>query len=81
MNGAWSRLGPQLYFGTFYMFAFLGVLYVVFMEELMMTDTQEKIAMILIGGLMTGVGQIMNFLFGSSSGSKEKTAQMERVNQ
>ena len=77
MNGAWTRLGPQLYFGSFYMLGFMGVLYIVFVESVVMTDTQEKIAMILVGALMSGVGQIMNFLFGSSAGSKEKTAQME----
>ena len=37
-----------------------------------MTDTQEKIAMIMIGILSAGMGQIMNFLFGSSAGSKSK---------
>ncbi len=77
MSGAWTRLGPQLYFGSFYMLGFMGVLYIVFVESIVMTDTQEKIAMILVGALMSGVGQIMNFLFGSSAGSKEKTAQME----
>jgi len=77
MSGAWTRLGPQLYFGSFYMLGFMGVLYIVFVESVVMTDTQEKIAMILVGALMSGVGQIMNFLFGSSAGSKEKTAQME----
>jgi len=77
MSGAWTRLGPQLYFGSFYMLGFMGVLYIVFVESVVMTDTQEKIAMILVGALMSGVGQIMNFLFGSSAGSKEKTAQIE----
>jgi len=77
MSGAWTRLGPQLYFGSFYMLGFMGVLYIVFVESIVMTDTQEKIAMILVGALMSGVGQIMNFLFGSSAGSKEKTAQIE----
>jgi len=77
MSGAWTRLGPQLYFGSFYMLGFMGVLYIVFVESVVMTDTQEKIAMILVGALMSGVGQIMNFLFGSSAGSKEKTAHME----
>ncbi len=67
------KLGPQLYFGTFYMVAFMGVLYAVFSNEFTMTDTQEKIAMILIGLMGAGMGQIMNFLFGSSAGSKDKT--------
>lgn len=64
---------PQLYFGTFYMIGFWGVLYVIFFEELIMSDAQEKIAMILIGLLSAGMGQIMSFLFGSSAGSKAKT--------
>lgn len=71
-----TSLAPQLYFGTFYMFGFVGVLYIVFASELAMSDTQEKIAMILIGILSAGMGQIMNFLFGSSAGSKAKTDQL-----
>ena len=73
-----TKLGPQLYFGTFYMIAFMGVLYSVFSNEFTMTDTQEKIAMILIGLMGAGMGQIMNFLFGSSAGSKEKTEALQR---
>lgn len=68
-----THLGPQLYFGTFYMIAFLGVLYFVFVSDFSMTDTQEKIAMIMVGILSGGLGQIMNFLFGSSAGSKAKS--------
>ena len=50
----------------------MGVLYAVFSKDFSMTDTQEKIAMIMIGILSAGMGQIMNFLFGSSAGSKSK---------
>jgi len=71
-----TSLMPQLYFGTFYMIGFWGVLWFVFVEELAMSETQEKIAMILIGMLGAGMGQITNFLFGSSAGSKQKTDQM-----
>ena len=69
---AGKSLAPQLYFGSFYMVGFLGVLYFVFGSEFVFTDTQENIAMILIGILSAGMGQIMNFLFGSSAGSKAK---------
>jgi len=58
------------------MLGFLGVLYWVFASDFTMTDTQEKIAMILIGALTAGTGQIMHFLFGSSAGSKTKTDAM-----
>ena len=71
-----SNLTPQLYFGSFYMIGFLGVLWFVFASDFTMTDTQEKIAMILVGILSAGMGQIMNFLFGSSAGSKSKTDSM-----
>ena len=54
----------------------MGALYFVFVGEISMTETQENLAMILLGSLMAGVGQIMNFLFGSSSGSKEKSEAM-----
>jgi len=67
-----KSLMPQLYFGTLYMLGFLGVLYTVFVTDLQMSDTQEKIAMILIGILSSGMMQIMGFLFGSSAGSKAK---------
>lgn len=70
---------PQLYFGTFYMVGFLGVLWFVFASDFAMSDTQEKIAMILVGILAGGLGQIMNFLFGSSAGSKEKTDKLAGI--
>ena len=76
MNAPKTSLWPQLYFGTFYMVGFWGVLWAVFIEELAMTDTEEKIAMILIGMMGAGMGQVMNFLFGSSAGSKQKTDTM-----
>ena len=67
---------PQIWFGTFYMVGFLGVLYMVFAGNLMLDETQENIAMVLIGILSAGMGQVMNFLFGSSAGSKSKTDAM-----
>ena len=68
---------PQLIISALYIVAFCAVLWAVFMGELTFSDTQEKLANLLVGILSAGLMQIMNFWFGSSSGSKDKTAQME----
>lgn len=69
-------IGPQLYFGTFYFIGFMAILYVIFFDTIIMDETQKNMAMILLGILSGGLGQIMNFLFGSSAGSKAKSDQM-----
>lgn len=67
---------PQSILSTLYMLGFLGVLYAVFKTNVPQ-DMREPL-MYLLGILSAGLGQIMNFWFGSSSGSKDKTQGMIR---
>ncbi len=70
------NMTPHMVISAIYVLAFALVLYVVFSGELTMTQMQERVMMYLLGILSAGLLQIMNFWFGSSSGSKEKTAKL-----
>jgi hypothetical protein len=71
-----SNIAPQMWFGTLYLFGFLGVLYAVFSGELQFDDSLRDMANILIGVLASGLLKILDFLYGSSAGSKAKTEAM-----
>lgn len=68
-----TTLVPQSIIATVFITGFIVILYVVFTGELSFSDTQVMLANVLLGILSAGVMQILNFFFGSSSGSKEKT--------
>lgn len=68
-TGIW----PQVTLSLIYVGGFVGILYLLFMSSLELSDMQWNAAMYLLGILSAGLGQIMNFWFGSSSGSKDKT--------
>jgi len=72
MNGI-IKMFPQLWFGTLYMVGFLGVLYVVFMGDIQFDDTLRDMANILVGILSAGLIKILDYIYGSSLGSKDKT--------
>ena len=74
--GAKTTLIPQMTISAVYILAFAWILYFVFTTEVEFTTTQLTIVNVLIGILSAGLVQILNFWFGSSSGSKEKTAKM-----
>nr|WP_175582230.1 hypothetical protein [Phaeobacter sp. HF9A] len=42
-------------------------------------DSGEEVLLLLIGGLSIGLGQVLNYYFGSSSGSKNKDQMIERL--
>lgn len=69
-----TTLGPQIILATIFVLGFIVVLYGVFGGGVEVTDKMQDAAMYLLGILSAGIMQIMNFFFGSSSGSKEKTA-------
>ncbi len=71
-----TSLTPQLVIASVFVLGFVIVLYAVFSGDIQMTPDQKDIAMFLLGILSAGIIQIMNFFFGSSSGSKEKTSQL-----
>ena len=71
-----TTLIPQAIISTIFIIGFVVVLYAVFKGTIQLTPMQMNMANILIGILSAGIMQIMNFWFGSSSGSKEKTKKL-----
>ena len=70
---------PQMIISGVYILAFAWVLHTVFTMTVTLTDTQLVIVNMLIGILSAGLIQIMNFWFGSSSGSKQKTTHLSKA--
>ncbi|HFD32042.1 MAG TPA: hypothetical protein ENJ28_04940 [Gammaproteobacteria bacterium] len=70
--GIKTTLLPQMIISTIFTLSFMVILYTVFTQTLEMTEVQKNIMMYLLGILSAGMVQVMNFWFGSSSGSKEK---------
>lgn len=74
-KGQW----PQIILSTVYVLSFSMAMYFTLTAEGEFSDAQLAIIGPLIGILSYGLAQIMNFWFGSSSGSKEKTAIMGAI--
>ncbi len=72
---------PQIVLAVIYTGGFLWLLWALFTGEVALGPDQRPIANILLGILSAGQAQVMNFFFGSSSGSKAKTAQMGQMGQ
>lgn len=72
-----TTLIPQMVISTIFIAAFTTVLYMVFNKVLSLDETQKTIMIYLLGILSAGMTQVMNFWFGSSSGSKEKDAKIK----
>jgi len=72
-----TTLTPQVILASIFIIAFSMILYLVFTGEATIKEMMEP-AMYLLGILSAGLGQIMNFFFGSSSGSKEKTSALAK---
>ena len=70
--GIQTTLLPQMIISIIFITAFAVILYTTFTGLTEMGETQKTIVNILLGILSAGVVQVMNFWFGSSSGSKEK---------
>ena len=68
-----TTLMPQAIISCVFIVGFIVVLYAVFTGAVELKGSMLNMANILIGILSAGIMQIMNFFFGSSSGSKEKT--------
>lgn len=73
-----TTLIPQAVLASVFVVGFAAVLYAVFTGEVSLEGSAKEAGMILLGILSAGITQILNFFFGSSAGSKEKTAQMAR---
>ena len=68
-----TTLLPQAIISGIFISGFILILYTVFTGEIDLDGTMKDAALLLLGILSAGITQIMNFFFGSSSGSKEKT--------
>ena len=68
-----TSLMPQMILATIYVIAFAAILITVMTGRIELSGTQLTMANMLIGILSAGLIQIMNFFFGSSAGSKQKT--------
>ena len=69
-------MGPQIMLSAIYTAGFFGLMYGVFFGHVTVDESMEPTMNILLGVLGAGQAQIMNFMFGSSSGSKAKTEKM-----
>ena len=67
-----TTLFPQMIISSIFVLTFAIIMYVVFSGTLEMSVEQKTITSYMLGILSAGIIQIMNFWFGSSSGSKEK---------
>ncbi len=68
-----TTLLPQAILSGLFIIGFIITLYAVFSGGVSLEGNTKDAAMFLLGILSAGIIQIMNFWFGSSSGSKEKT--------
>lgn len=70
--GISTTLIPQMIISIIFVLAFAFTLYHVFANSLELDELQKNVMLYLLGILSAGIVQVMNFWFGSSSGSKEK---------
>ena len=68
-----TSLTPQVILAAVFIAGFVAILWAVFSGQAQLDEPTRQIATILLGILAAGVTQILNFFFGSSSGSKQKT--------
>jgi hypothetical protein len=74
-----TTIRPQVILATIYVGGFVAILFVLFSGEIEIPQSMRDPAMLVLGALIAGNEQIRNFFFGSSSGSKEKNASIERI--
>ena len=74
-----TSVRPQVILATIYVGGFVAILFVLFSGEIEIPQSMRDPAMLVLGALIAGNEQIRNFFFGSSSGSKEKNASIERI--
>lgn len=63
---------PQIIIAVIFCMVFAGAVYFTFANEIAWSDTQEKVAMYLLGILSAALMTIINYFFSSSLGSKIK---------
>jgi len=77
---AWrTTLGPQIALAILFTTGFILVLYTLFSGEEAINSKMMQPAMYVLGILSAGMIQIMNFFFGSSSGSMQKSDMLSKI--
>lgn len=76
-NGAKVSFWPQIVISSIFILSFSVICYVVFSGMAQLEGESKDVIVYLLGILSAGVTQIMNFWFGSSMGSKEKTQSLK----
>ena len=71
-----TSIAPQVLQSVMYDVAFVMVCYLLFTTEMAFSDSQQTLITFVMGMLSTGLIQVNNFWFGSSSGSKDKTKKL-----
>lgn len=69
-----TSLNPQMILGTVFIGGFVFISYGIFSGTMVINPDLQPIMNVVLGIMAGAVTQILNFFFGSSSGSKEKTA-------
>lgn len=69
---------PQITLSALFIGGYFGLVYTLVTGSIAISDDQQVLVTALIGVLTAGVSNIMQFWFGSSSGSKDKTEAMSK---
>ena len=72
-----TNITPQITLSLLYTAGYIAVLYMFLMGEVAIDESLVSEFNLVLGVLTAGQVQIMNFWFGSSSGSKEKTNKLK----
>lgn len=73
-----ANMKPQMILSTIFIGGYFVMVFVLFSGQIFISDSIRDMANILIGVLTASIPSIMQFWFGSSSGSKDKSARIER---
>lgn len=71
-----TSIFPQVILSIIYTVGYFGLMIMLISGDVIIPDNISGMVMTLIGVMTAAQAQIMNFWFGSSSGSKEKTRKM-----
>jgi len=71
------NMWPQIVLSALFMTGYFAVMYALFSGEIVIPPGIKEMAAILVGIMTREIPTIMQFWFGSSLGSKEKTAQLK----
>lgn len=77
--GIQRGLAAQWSISAIFVLTFGVVLYTILSPDYKMADGMKDVALILIGALITELSRVMNYWFGSTAGSKQKTDIMANI--